>query len=336
MNKTLIIIAHYGLDKKITQIECEAALIDKSFTDRIFIDFEAGDAKLSELYDLPYENLALAQQRKFNEIVKPVLQQNPAAHIAYFGLAPIPIAFHFGYLVGNTYSTTIYQWHHQKQHWFASVEPPNQDYKFEIIPLILPQEVQKGIGEVTIRISTSFNIDPQSTYEVLINPANEFDIELKTPHVDSLYSQENIQAVVDSFQRVLDTYANKLSDRGQIHLFMASSTGLPFALGTRINPNIYPVVQTYQFSRDKTPKYREAILISKEVNDRVELSEKDKKAAGDIRSEWEKQLQEKIKPFIQSITGKKTENWLEALSISDEEYKLASKYLKNPWITLLI
>lgn len=329
--KTLIIIAHYGLDKKITQYECENALVDKDFGNIIFIDFEAGYAKLSELYELPYENLALAQQRKFNELVKPVLQQNPAAHIAYFGLAPIPMAFHFGYLVGNTYSTTIYQWHHQKQGWFASIEPPNPEYVFEINPLNLPQEVQKGNGEVTIRLSTSFSIDPQSTYEVVINPANEFNIELKTPHVDSLYSQENIHAVVDSFQRVLDTYANKLSDRGQIHLFIAASAGLPFALGTRINPNIYPYVQTYQFSRDKSPKYREAILISKDVNDRVELSEKDKEVAGNIRGEWEKQLQEKIKPFIQSITGKKTENWLEAISISDEEYKLASKYLKNPW-----
>lgn len=331
MKKTLIIIAHYGLDKKITQAECEAALIDTGFENVIFIDFEAGYAKLSELYDLPYENLALAQQRKFNEIVKPVLQQNPAAHIAYFGLAPIPTAFHFGYLIGNTYSTTIYQWHHQRQGWFAAIDPPNPDYTFEIKPLQLPQEIQKGSGEVAVRISTSFNIDPQTTYEVLNNPANEFDISLTNPHVDSLYSQENIQAVVDTFQRVLDTYANKLSDRGQIHLFMAVSAGLPFALGTRINPNIYPFIQTYQFSRDQSPKYREAILISKEVNDRVELTKEDKKVAKRIRAEWENQLQQKIKPFIQGITGKKTENWLEALSMTEEEYKLASKYLKNPW-----
>ncbi len=93
----LIIIAHYGLEKKITQEECLKALNLESISNPIFIDFEAGNAKLSELYDLSFDNLALYQQRKFNEIVKPILEANPSSEIAYFGLTPIPVAFHFGY-----------------------------------------------------------------------------------------------------------------------------------------------------------------------------------------------------------------------------------------------
>lgn len=330
-SRTLIIIAHYGIDKKITREQCEAALIDKGFANIEFIDFDAGYAKLSELYDLPFDNIALAQQRKFLEVVKPILDKYPNAHIAYFGLTPIPVAFHLGYLVGNTHSYTIYQWHHQKQKWFAQIDPPAPGYSFEINPLLLPQEMQKGKGDVTIRISTSFKIDPQSTFEVVPNPANDFDIELASPHVDSLYSQENIAAVVNAFQDVLSTYSNKLSDREQIHLFMAVSAGLPFALGTRINPTIYPFVQTYQYSRDETPKYREAIFISKEVNDRIPLTEEDKQVADNIRNKWEKQLQEKIKPFIQTITGKKPQNWIESICETEDEYKKVSQHLKTPW-----
>jgi hypothetical protein len=332
---TVIIIAHYGLEKRITQEECEAALANHAFTEKRFIDFELGHAQLSELYDLPYENMALAQQRKFNEILKPILQQNPTAHIAYFGLVPIPIGFHFGYLVGNIHPYMVFQWHHQKQVWYTRIDSPTPNYKFELEPLHLPQEVQKGTGEVTISIGTSFRVDQQAVYEVVKNPANEFEIGLKTPHVDSLHRQENIQHVVSAFQEVLDVYANKLSDRGQIHLFIASSAGLPFALGTRINPNIYPFVLTYQFSRDREPKYREAILISKEVNDRVVLTDEDKIMAGQIRRGWEKQLQEKIKPFIQTITGKSSANWLQTLSTSDNEYQLASQYLRKPWTDVI-
>src|SRR6266540_3995287 len=109
--KVQIILAHYGLDRKITREECEMA-IAKEADEVIFIDFEAGYARLGELYDLPFENIALAQQRKFAEILKPVLDNYPSAHIAYFGLTPIPVGFHLGYLVGNTHSYTIYQWHH--------------------------------------------------------------------------------------------------------------------------------------------------------------------------------------------------------------------------------
>lgn len=330
-NKKIIVIAHYGLDRKITEEECMVALNAQQNQDIVFIDFESGNAKLSELYDLPFENIALAQQRKFAEILKPVLESYPDAHIAYFGLAPIPVAFHFGYLVGNTHSYTIYQLHHKKNMWLAEGVSPFDAYKFNILPLALPKENQKGKGDVTVRIATSFNIDPQSTYEVVSNPANEFDIVLETPHVDSLFSQANINAVVDAFQEVLNTYANKLTDREQIHLFFAGSAGLPFALGTRINPNIYPFVQTYQFSRDQTPKYREAILITKEINDRVSLTEEDRAKANELRLAWENQLQDRMKPFIKTVTGRKWTDWVHSICESDDEYSSLSNQLKKPW-----
>ncbi|HLP37594.1 SAVED domain-containing protein [Lacibacter sp.] len=327
----IIVIAHYGLDRKITKGECVAALGAEIPHEIEFIDFEAGHAKLSELYDLPFENLALAQQRKFAEILKPVLDNNPDAHIAYFGLTPIPISFHLGYLVGNTHTYTVYQLHHKQNKWLADATIPYEGYKFEIVGPTLPKEIQKGKGDVAIRIGTSFNVDPQSTYEVLPNPANEFDITLETPHVDSLFSQKNIQAVVESFQEVLNAYANKLTDREQIHLFVAGSAGLPFALGTRINPTIYPYIQTYQFSREQTPKYREAILITKEINDRVDLDEKDKEQAHKLREAWESQLQNKLKPFIKTITARKWNDWVHSVCESDDEYNSLSSYLKRPW-----
>ncbi len=114
--KTLIIIAHYGLDRKITEAECKAAINIEEYNETIFIDFEACSAKLEELYDLPYDNIALAQQRNFLKKVAPLLEEKPNAHIAYFGLTPIPVAFHFGYLIGNTHSFTIFSTIMQEKH----------------------------------------------------------------------------------------------------------------------------------------------------------------------------------------------------------------------------
>lgn len=325
-----IIIAHYGLNRKISQAECESVLADKE-ANKIFIDFEAGQAELGELYDLPFENIALMQQRKYREILKPILEKYPSAHIAYFGLTPIPVAFHLGYLVGNTHTFTIYQWHHEKHVWFHQIAAPDADYKFEIKPVTLPLENQKGKGDVIIRISTSFTVDSQATYQVVNNPANEFDIALTKPHIDSLYTQENIIAVVAEFQNVLTSYANKLSERERIHLFISSSSGLPFALGTRINTNIYPYVQTYQFDRKQTPPHKEAILVTKEINDRILLSDEDRATAEIVRKNWEKQLQDKIKPFIKTVTGMQPENWLQSVCETLEDYKRIQKHLCSPW-----
>lgn len=327
--KVQIVIAHYGL-RKITQAECEAALAIKD-AENIFVDFEAGQAELGELYDLQFENIALIQQRKFVDILKPILEKYPTANIAYFGLIPISVGFHLGYLVGNTHSYTIYQWHHQRNEWFSQTSPPSADYKFNIKPSLLPVEKQKGKGEVTIRVSTSFNIDPQTTYQTVSNPANEFDIELTATHVDSLYNQDNIQAVVTEFQNVLNVYANLLTDRDQIHLFISSSAGLPFALGTRINTNIYPYVQTYQFDKKQTPPHKEAILVTKEISDRVILTDEDRELAKKVRTDWESQLQDKIKPYIKTVTGMKPENWLQTVCENLEDYKAIQKHLCSPW-----
>jgi len=333
--KVLIVIAHYGLDRKITQQECEAAIASNEYKNIIYIDFDAGFARLNDLYDLPFDNVALAQQRQFIEKVAPVLAEHPTAQIAYFGYAPIPVAFHFGYLMGNTHAYTVYQWHHAKRAWYKETEPPITGYTFELVPIALPLEVQKGKGDISVRIGTSFSIDPKATLEVIANPANEFDIALRYPDPDALYSQHRIEEVVNAFQSVLNTYANKLSDRELIHLFLACSAGLPFALGTRINPNIYPFVQTYQFSRERTPKYKEAILISKEVNDRIPLSDEDKKVAEVVRQDWEQLLQQKLKPFIATITGKEPQDWLQSICGSDGEYQLVSKHLKSPWSNVI-
>lgn len=328
--KVQIIIAHYGLNRKITQSECEAVLELKS-CENIFVDFEACQAELGDLYNLPFENIALIQLRKFTEILKPLLIEHPNAHIAYFGLVPISVGFHLGYLVGNTHSYTIYQWHHHRNDWFYQIDPPSQDFNFKLIPTPLPVEKQKGKGDVIIRVSTSFIVDIQSTYQSVTSPSNEFDIQLQTPHIDSLYKQHNIQAVVEEFQNVLDAYANKLPNADQIHLFISSSAGLPFALGTRINTNIYPFIQTYQFDKSQSPQHREAILVTKDVSDRVLLTDEDRAIANKIRSDWQHQLEYKIKPFIKLVNGMNPENWLRSICENNNEYNTVLKHFCSPW-----
>src|SRR5690606_40977467 len=100
---TIIVIAHYGLDRKVTEEECKAALNPQNNENIVCVDFEAGTSKLGELYGLPFENMALMQQRKFGQLLKPILEKYPDSTIAYFGLTPIPIGFHLGVLVGNTH-----------------------------------------------------------------------------------------------------------------------------------------------------------------------------------------------------------------------------------------
>jgi hypothetical protein len=296
---SLIIIAHSGLDKKVTEQECLTALPETDASQRIFIDFEISNAKLSELYNLPFEQLALEQQRKYKREIEPVLIEYPNANVAYFGLAPIPLAFQLGVLMNNFSKYSVFQFHHDKKLWYKEISAVEGN-NFEISEIELPEKPEKGKGDVFIRISTSYRIEPQHTLEVLANPTNEFDISLKQPHVDALANQEQIMSVVRAFQSVINAYSNFLPDRDKIHLFISATTGLAFILGTKINPNVCPFVQTYQFSKDESPKYKEAILITKKSDSVLAFTNEEKKLASEIRAEWNKQLQEKVKPFIKN------------------------------------
>lgn len=317
--KPLIIIAHAGLDRKIAEEECLKAIGEHEFSIVHFIDFEIVNAKLSELYDLPFEQLALEQQRKFKEKVEPLLQTNPDAVVAYFGLAPIPLAFHLGVLLNGFPNCTYFQFHHERKTWYEKIDPP-KDYSFGLAEIELPSKVEKGKGDIFIRVSTSYRIEPQHTYEVASNPTNEFDLRLVNPHVDGVSNQDQLNLVVNRFQDVLAVCSNQLPDRDKIHIFISATTGIAFALGTKINPTVYPFVQTYQFSRDQTPKYKEAILISKKTEQAVAFSEEQKALAAEMRVKWNREITERIRPFIKTNQGV-FENWFYHIIQNDASLK---------------
>lgn len=324
-----IVIAHAGLDKSITKEECLKSLSSVESDKVIFVDFEIANAKLSELYQLPYEQLALEQQRKFKRELEPVLESNPDAIVAYFGLAPIPLAFQLGVLIGNTHRTEIFQLHHELKTWYKETEPI-EGYNFELAPIELPKKSEKGKGDVFIRVSTSYRIEQQHTYEVLQNPTNEFDIVLDQPHVDGISNQEQMNIIGRAFQDVISAYSNFLPDRDKIHLFISATTGVAFILGTKINPNVCPFVQTYQFSKDETPKYKEAILITKKSDAVLAFTDEEKKLAAEIREQWNKELQEKVKPFIKG-SEKAFSSWFAHIAQNDSTL---SECLKGNWVNL--
>ena len=329
MDTSLIIIAHSGLDRKIKEAECRRQVESYSFENIIFISFDIASAKLSELYDLPFEQLALEQQRKFKTEIEPHLKNDPNIIIAYFGLAPIPLAFQLGVLFNNFSQLWVYQFHHEKKVWYQETEPIN-GYQFEILQLELPIRVEKGKGDVFIRVGTSYRIEPQHTLEVLANPTNEFDITLRSPHLDGISNKSQLFDVVNKFQEVLFSFANYLPDRDKIHLFIASTTGLAFALGTKINPNVYPLIQTYQYSKDETPKYREAILITKKMDVVKALTEEEATIANNVREQWSNELINKIIPFI--VNNQNVfDNWYSHII---QNNKALMNFIKGAWESL--
>jgi hypothetical protein len=324
---SIIMLAHVGIEgKSITEQECLAALPIDAPSKKVFINLDITKYKLDELYDAPFEQMSLEQQREFNSKVLPALEKHPNAVIAYFGFASVPASFHVGYLFNGLNDFWVYQYHHTKKEWYREVDVENIA-DFNILPIDLPNKVEKGKGDIFIRISTSYRIEPQHTYQILSNPTNEFDINLENLSPDAFSNQAKILDLLDCFQNVLSSCSNFLPDRDKIHLFMSTSAGIPFALGTKINPTIFPYVQTYQFSKDRSPMYRKAILIDSTSNDALALTDTEIKIAKKIRKDWANQLKENLLAFITNLPSA---NWFDQVSVGSNDIKLSIDWSSLP------
>lgn len=208
---------------------------------------------------------AVQQEAVFRTELLPRLRAADSPRLAYFGLAPIPLAFHLGSLLSNLNHVDIYQFHRDSQDWrWDAAAPPLQLYDRGI-----PTQLQPGVRTVVVRIGTSFSIDPEDTRAIVPgldaatsrDAVREIDIFLTQPDPEALRSPQNIDAVADRFHQALDAVAKYLPNVQLVHLFAAVPVGLALRLGMRHNPNVHRAVQTYQFSRQRTPRYHAALRI---------------------------------------------------------------------------
>src|SRR4051812_18467469 len=84
---------------------------------RVLIQIDAPQLNHGELDAVDWHDARLRQVRLFEERVMPALLAHPAYRVAYFGLAPVPLAIHLGYLFGSMRAVDIYQLHHEDKDW---------------------------------------------------------------------------------------------------------------------------------------------------------------------------------------------------------------------------
>lgn len=308
---SILIIVHSGLDTKITQDDVMNALPKDIPENRKYVEIGVGESKLSELYDLDFDQLALEQTRMYQREIEPWIEANPDGLIAYFGLVPIPLAIHLGYLMGNFNKYWVFQHHHQLKKWYKNIDDDDEE-GFEVEILNFPNQKERGKGDVILRLSTSYLIDENQSLSVLPDPMKEIDLKLKNLGVDAFKNQGQLNEVVKRFDDVLGGISSFLPNSNTIHLFAAIPCGLAFLLGTKVNPNVTPKIITYQYSKEEKPPYIQALVISKQIGEEEALTKEQIESADKIRKSWAKSLEDRIQPFIVNVVPESDE-WFSIL-----------------------
>lgn len=333
---SILIVVHSGLGTKITQNDVMSALPKDASIKKKYVEVQVGESKLSELYELNFEQYALEQTRIYQKEIEPWLKENSNSIIAYFGLVPIALAIHLGYLLGNFNRYWIFQHHHKYKKWYRDIDEKDS---FGIKVSNLPVQPERGKGNILLRLSASYLVDENQSLSVLSDPMKEIDLKLHNLGIDTFKKQSQIDEVAERFQEILGNISNFLPNSDSIHLFASIPCGLSFLLGTKINPNATPKIVMYQFSKDEKPPYKQALVISKQIGEEVALTNEEINLADQIRREWAKSLEDKIQPFIENVVlGSNDQQWFSILGDVNGETGLIinnSHFANLPSLALL-
>jgi SMODS-associated and fused to various effectors sensor domain len=304
----LIIIKHPIL-REISDAECLKALPTSWLgLPRQIVEVKPASLKLEELFKTHIRQLALEQRQIFRKEIEPVIKANPHYGVLYFGFAPISLAIDLGYQFANLHHVEIFQLHHQTHEWYQEMAFKAVD-EFKLDTLGIPLFTMKGIKEIVIRLSISHKVKIEETFPI-ISDAHEIDIFTTKVNEDAISSKEDWDLIMLRFKETLDAIAEYMPNVEIIHLFAAIPTGIAFALGTKISPNIHPEIQTYQHKNNEPLQYRRALLVKGTNEIRRNLTDEDINKANDLRNLANEELTNKVNTYLSNkVNLKKNEHW---------------------------
>ncbi len=224
------------------------------------------DFQLLERYshDYDWDRAAAEQKQQFLERLEPLLSDDPLRPVIYFGLAPIPLAFHLGTLVTHRYRLRVHQHHHVRSDWQWLREAQSPANASVVAPRDLGED-KSASGDLVLRVSTSHAIDPVDTRVALEGRGSvvtNVDLRVKKPGVDVFETQQALDDFCLAFKRVIEELARGYPSARTMHLFAAVQCGVAFRMGTHYGDGrkMKPV-QTYQFDQHRHPRYAAALAI---------------------------------------------------------------------------
>ena len=174
------------------------------------------------------------------------LTQRDQAELVFHGLVAIPLAFAIGYLVTDRQPVRIFDYHPDLESWTwpddLQSEPPLQVSG-------IPTERSVEAGEVSIRISVTFSVSPESTDSIVVAPLASIDISVPEPGRNLVRSEAQVRAYGRVFRGALDNIVRKLPNATRVHIFYSGPVSLAFHFGQQVSENIHPPVTIWNYNR---------------------------------------------------------------------------------------
>lgn len=208
--------------------------------------------------DLPDEwRLAADKQRL---IVREAIERSRdlLPRFAVFSLAPIALATHLGFLFSDRIEVRAFQFDRDRSEWGW---PTNDDETVEISTTGIPVATFPSACEVTLRISLSARVSESDAKAGAPSAEHHVEIAVPDPSKTWLNSGARLRAATRQIHTTLEALRDRFPACSKLHVFAAVPTPVAIALGQAVNPRMDPPIALYEYSRQRSPRYRFALTL---------------------------------------------------------------------------
>lgn len=206
---------------------------------------------------------AAAQQRL---IVQEAIEKSRdlLPRFAVFSLAPIPLAAQLGFLFSDRVEVRAFQYDRDRSEWsWPSDADQHEDVQIDTIGV--PSDVFTQPCEVGLRLSISARVSENDARAGAPEAAHHIEIHVPNPNKMWLSSTARLRAAGKQVRDTLAAIRDRFPECKRIHVFAAVPTPIAIALGQAVNPRMDSAVALYEYSRQRSPRYRFALALDEGV-----------------------------------------------------------------------
>ncbi|KAA0686238.1 SAVED domain-containing protein [Azospirillum brasilense] len=168
--------------------------------------------------------------------------------IVYGGVAPVPMTFLAGFLIGDEGAITIMDWMREPGRW-RPLDGIDDGDRFKLDGL---DDVPRGTADVAVAVEVSYKLD-EPGFRLSTGNMPLVRIYLPQGRPDCHWSEEKQQALVSDFLAAMVA----LEGRGvrRIHMTVAAPNSVVFRLGRAYDNRNLPELLVYQYERSAMPPF---------------------------------------------------------------------------------
>jgi hypothetical protein len=178
---------------------------------------------------------------------------------AVFSLAPIALVIHLGFVFSDRVEVRTFQFDRDRCEWNWPHEGDLDGVQIAVTGL--PDEVVAEECEVALRLSVSARVSEADARAAVPNVRWHVEVAVSEPSTVWLRSAARLHAVTKAVRETMTALRDRFPQCLKLHVFAAIPTPVAVAFGQIVNPRMDPKVALYEYSRQRSPRYRHVLTL---------------------------------------------------------------------------